>query len=318
MESNPDEVLILTILIQMHGKVITFDLNTRTSHIFDNVRLLCKAGDFVDYNSSGAEETTLVNALREQYFTKDLAISTYDILKQAKSGVLVDNITYDKTLSIMIGEPTLIDYLNPITYYQGIYLLSIHYKKKLKYPGKDKKIINLLKVSDLESLATSFHTRVPNLQDLSTLIPSQKIYINEENSVKNNNLLSDEEKDVAISQIRRQFWNQLNNWQLTLEGDKIVSIKLSVLVELIKTIIGGPCFINILDYSCNSPTIYIPKEQKLSKQYALKSTDIEMGVSKHESYGGKRRRHKKTKKHYKKINKHKRRRQRKSKKRFNC
>lgn len=310
--SDADEVLIITILIQMHGKVITFDLNDVTTRIFDNVRLLCKAGDFKDYESSGLQEISLVDALRDQYFTKDLATSTYDILKQARSGILVDNVTYDKTLSTTVSDPTLSDYLNPITYYQGIYLLSIHYKRKLIYPGEDKRIINLLNVTDLERLATIFHTRVPNLQDLSTPFPSQNTYINEENRIKQNSLLTAGEKEAEISQIRRQYWNRLNNWELTLERNKIVSIKLSTFVELIKTIVGGPCFINILDYSCNSPTIYIPREQGSLKQYALKTPDIETGISNTNMGGNKRtrrikrtRRHKRTRLYkYNKTKKH--------------
>jgi hypothetical protein len=308
MENNPDNILILTILIQMHGKVINFDLEPRIAHIFDNVRLLCKAGDFVDYQSTPISEFTLVSGLSD-YFTHDLAESTYDILKKAKSGVLVDNITYDKSLSIMIGEPTFIDRINPfhhfITNVQGIYLLSIHQGKQLIYPDKNKQVINFLNIDDLQKLTSMFHTVLPNISDLSTEIPSQKIYINEENSVKDDDSISEDEKEIRIAQIREQFYNNLSNWQLTLNGKKIVSIKLSTLVELVKTIIGNNCFINLLDYSCNSPTIYIPKKQKLLKQYALQEPDIEMGIPKYKNFGGKRQRRqiKRTKKRAKRINK---------------
>lgn len=302
MESNPNNLFVLTILIQMHGKVMNFDLTTRESNIFKNVRLLCKAGDFIDYETTRADEFSLVTGLQE-YFTHDLAESTYDILKKARSGVLVDNITYDKSLSVIVGEPTLFDRLDPVTYIQGIYLLSIHKDRKLIYPDKDKKVINLLKLSDLQSLANMFDTRVPDIENLSTIIPSQRIYIEEENTIKNDNNISEEDKEERIKQIRQQFYNNLYNWQLTLEGNKIVSIKLSTLVELVKTIIEKPCFINILDYSCNSPTIYIPKEQRTLKQYALKTNDIEIGL-KTTSLGGRK---KKFKRKRKQTNKHKKR-----------
>ena len=131
-----------------------------------------------------------------------------------------------------------------------------------------------------------FHTRLPNISDLSTELPSQRIYIEEENIVKNNNALTKEEKEERIQQIRSQFYNNLYKWQLKLDGDKIISIKLSTLVELVKLIIGRPCFINILDYSCNSPTIYIPQEQRILSQYALQEGDIEMGMNKTKYYGG--------------------------------
>ena len=56
-------------------------------------------------------------------------------------------------------------------------------------------------------------------------------------------------------------------------------MKLSVLVELIKIIIGQKCVINLLDYSCNSASIYIPKEQNLSSKYIVPD-DIEQGNKK--------------------------------------
>jgi hypothetical protein len=135
MENNPDNLLVLTIVIQMHGEVINFDLNPIETHIFDNVRLLCKAGDFVYYETTPAQEIGLVGALQD-YFTHDLVESTYSILQKTKRGVIVDNITYDKTLSIMNAEPTILDRINPITYLQGIYLLSIHEERKLHQPKR--------------------------------------------------------------------------------------------------------------------------------------------------------------------------------------
>jgi len=211
METNPDDILILTIVLQIHGKVINFDLTPEESKIFDNVRLLCKAGDFVDYETNLASEVMLVSAL-QHHFTHDLEESTYDILKKAKSGVLVDNITYDKTLSTTISEPTLLDRLDSVTYVQGIYLLSIHKNRKLIYPKRSKQVINLLKLSDLHILANMFDTIIPNIEDLSTPFPNQRIYLDEENRVENDNTLSEEEKKERIQQIKSQFYQNLSNW----------------------------------------------------------------------------------------------------------
>ena len=65
-------------------------------------------------------------------------------------------------------------------------------------------------------------------------------------------------------------------------NNKITTIKLSVLVKLIKQIIGQNCFINLLDYSCNSAARYIPEEQNLSAKYMVPD-DIEQGNKK---FGG--------------------------------
>lgn len=81
MESNPDDLLVLTIVIQMHGKVMNFDLNPRETNIFENVRLFCKVGDFVDYETTPINELILIRSL-QQYFTKDSYKSTYSILKK--------------------------------------------------------------------------------------------------------------------------------------------------------------------------------------------------------------------------------------------
>jgi len=297
MESNPDDLLVLTIVIQMHGKVINFDLTPRETNIFNNVRLFCKVGDFIDYETTPINELILISALKN-YFTNDLPGTTYDILKKAQYGVLVNNITYDKALSI--SEPTILDTINPMTYIEGVYLLSIHEGGKLVYPKKDDKntVINLLKLTDLHSLAKIFHTEVPNITDLSTVIPSQNIYIEQENAINHDNTLTKKEKEEMVKQIRNQFYNNLYNWQLTLERNKIISIKLTTLVELVKIIIGKPCFINLLDYSCNSPTKYIPEKQKTLKQYGLQEGDIEMGIT-NTSYGGKKNQKKGTKSKYK-------------------
>ena len=49
---------------------------------------------------------------------------------------------------------------------------------------------------------------------------------------------------------------------------------MSSLTKLIKDIMGKNCFINLFDYSCNSITKYLPKEQKYYTKY-LTSSDIE-------------------------------------------
>ena len=287
MASQNNELLVITIVIQTHGKTITYELNSRTSKIFENTRLLCQAGGFVDYESTPYQEFFLVEDLQD-YFTRDLSSSTYDIISKTEKGIIVDNITFDKSLSTTINDPTLLDYVSPITNMHGIYLLSIHNGKRLIYPDNPKgKILNLMKINDLTILAEKFNTSVPNIQQLSTPFPRHNIYMDEEIRVKNDSTILEDEKNKVIKGIRQQFYNNISNWRLTSERNQIISIKLSTLVELVKIIIGSPCFINLLDYSCNSATMYIPKEQQLSAQYALKTGDIEYGLG--SRYGGRKR-----------------------------
>ncbi len=280
--ANIDDMLIITIAIQAHGKVITYELDSKTANIFENVLLLCKAGGFADFYSSTAEELMLVGSL-SNYFHKDIETTTYDIISQAKKGKVIGNITFDKTLSIYTNEQSMFDRFNPMTHIQGIYLLSIHKGKKFIYPDNpNDKIINFMNVNDLSRLSQIFNTRAPNILDVSTPFPSQKIYIDEENMVKNNKAIPENEKEVRIEQIRRQFYNNISQWKITVVNNKITTIKLSYLIELIQKIIGQPCFITVLDYSCNSASKYIPKEQQWSAQYMVPD-DIEQGNKK---FGG--------------------------------
>jgi len=297
---NTNDILVVTIVIQMHGTVITYDLTPEIANTFDNVRLLCKAGGLKEYVSGQTglpgitEEFMLVTNLRE-IFGKDINETTYNIIKDARTGILIGNITFDKTLSRSSGSNW--DYTNLL---QGIYLLSIHKGKKIIYPKPNEKVINLLKIRDLERLAYFFNSKVPKLEDVSIPFPNQEIYIEEENIVNNDKKLSNVEKEEKIEEIRQQFMRLLYKWDLTLDKNgNIEEIKLSYLVKLVKEILGDQIVVNLLDYSCNAPTSFISKKQ--SSQYAMdQQYDIERGFSNSE-YGGRKRKKnkiKKTKKRY--------------------
>jgi hypothetical protein len=304
---NTNDMLVVTIVIQMHGTVITYELNPETANIFDNVRLLCKAGGLQEYVSGQSglpgltEEIMLVSNLR-QIFEKDIDLPTYDIISNAKSGILLGNITFDKTLSTNSG-----DVWDITKYLQGIYLLSIHRGGNLIYPTKsDEKVINFLKVNDLQRLVSFFNKKsvpnleIPNLENMSTPFPDQNIYIKRVESVKSNSKLNRQEKKEKIEEIKEEYMNLIYKWDLTLDKKgNIEDIKLSSLVELVKKILGNQIIINLLDYSCNAPTSYISKKQ--SSQYAILEDDIEMGTP-HKEYGGKKKktRRRSKKKHTKK------------------
>jgi len=84
------------------------------------------------------------------------------------------------------------------------------------------------------------------------------------------------------------------------EAKNINAIKLSAFVDLVKLIVGQNCYINLLDYSCNSPSMYIPKDQLTSSKYMTES-DIEQGLP--NNWGGKhlkKRRNKKSNRRNKK------------------
>lgn len=284
-----DNKLIVTIAIQMHGSIFTFDLSNETSNIFENVRLLCGAGGFKNYKTNFVEEFVLVKRLKK-IFARDIdeTKSMFDILQEMKNGMVIGNITFDKTLSI--GS-----YLDG-GFLDGVYLISIHRGKKLIYPTNPNDTINLLNVTNLNRLSSIFKTTMPNIEQLSSNFPNVKFYIDEENNINKNSKIKADEKINQIEKIRRQLYNSIGNWNLTLDYFKknIEIIKLSVLVKIVKDIISRDCVINLLDYSCSNPSKIIPNEQNTLSKYAT-PYDIEQGIP-NTKLGGKKKRIKSYKK----------------------
>jgi len=302
-----NDKLIVTIAIQMHGSVFTYELSNETSTIFENVRLLCGAGGFKTYQTDFVEELILVKRLRN-YFAHDIdeSKSSFDMLQETKNGLIIGNITFDKTLSTTTGNEGLLGYLSVGGYLDGIYLISIHRGKKLIYPSNPNDNINLLNITDLTRLSKMFNTNIPNIQQLSSNFPNVKFYIDEENNINKNSNLIQNEKNTKIEELRMQLYNSINNWNLTLDYSrkKIEIIKLSILIKLVKQIISNDCIINLLDYSCSNPTKIIPKEQKPLSKYAM-SYDIEQGIPNTKLGGKKYRENKKSDKSNIKRRKHK-------------
>lgn len=307
METRDKAVYIVTIAIQMHGTLINYDLGPSEATAFENVRLLCKAGGFNPYYQYSIY---VVNDL-QKIFAKDMIDrSTYDIIKKANSGLTLDNITFDKTLSKYR------DTRNPFDNWNGIYLLSIHRDRELIYPmSRKEKVINFLNVEDLHRLASMFDNADLDLdlEKVAMPFPDQSIFIEEEGEINLDTGLSEEVKKRRIKELRGQFMRLLGDWKLTLERNgNIDMIKLSYLVEMIKDIIKidkkDTLIINLLDYSCNVPTQYIPEETRHLSKYVFQDVGndydaMERGLIGHRSYGGK-----KKKKMTRKNNKYKKKR----------
>ena len=124
MNTDLDNKIIVTIALQMHGSVFTFELTNETSQIFENVRLLCGAGGFNSYESNLINELVLVKRLRN-YFAHNIdeSTNTFDMLKESKKGLLFGNITFDKILSTTTADSHLLNYLSYTTYLVVIYLI---------------------------------------------------------------------------------------------------------------------------------------------------------------------------------------------------
>ena len=233
MNTDLDNKIIVTIALQMHGSVFTFDLTNETSQIFENVRLLCGAGGFNSYESNFINELVLVKRLRN-YFAHNIdeSTNTFDMLKESKKGLLFGNVTFDKILSTTTADANLLNYLSYTTYLEGIYLISIHKGRELVYPQNPNDILNLIYVTDLSKLTEIFKTTMPNIESLSTVFPNIKNYIDEENNIQKSDL-PENEKNEKIDENKKNLLTILNKWNLTLDKSKkkieIIKLKIEIL-----------------------------------------------------------------------------------------
>jgi hypothetical protein len=320
---------IITLAIQMHGSVIDLDLSPEKNRIFEDVRLFSKAGDFDAAVSSDLAERHILYKVNEM-FQRDLNVPTVELIneyveysKPKYTNFLRDygelnekrsqnvcrqfgKITFDKSLSAADdNEDTgffecVMNRLLPR--FQGFFVVSIHEKTgensfRLLYPKKtdkpNKTNLNLLLVDDFKKFANIFGSELPDLRELSNILPSYKEFIDTDKTIENDTTLTKEEKEARLEELKQYFFRLLGGWNLTMKGNKIETIKLSVMIDLIKRIIGEPAKINLLDYSCNSVSMFVPNNQLPNKQYMMES-DIEQGYSK--GWGGRRR----SRRHHKK------------------
>jgi hypothetical protein len=345
MECIPIGNKIITLAIQMHGSVIDLDLSPEKNRIFEDVRLFSKVGDFDDAVSSDLAERHILYKVNEM-FQRDLTVPTVELIneyveysKPKYTNFLRDygelnekrsqnvcrqfgNITFDKSLSAADDDEDswffecIMNRLLPR--FQGFFVVSIHEKTgensfTLLYPKKtDKTNLNLLLVDDFKKFANIFGSELPDLRELSNILPSYKEFIDTDKTIENDTTLTKEDKEARLEELKQYFFRLLGGWNLTMKGNKIETIKLSVMIDLIKRVIGEPAKINLLDYSCNSVSMFVPNNQLPNKQYMMES-DIEQGYSK--GWGGRRRsrRHHKKNKRTKITNKSKSKKQKRTK-----
>lgn len=314
---------IVTLAIQMHGKVIDLNLSPEKQKVFDNVRLYSQSGDYRDVLSTPVDDYSILNELNEIFqkslngptiieidkyielmnpkyksFLKSRASEEYSEEDREKVCRRFDNIIFDKSFSSSsLPSDNLFSCIfeRLIPEFHGIFIVSIHKKIKpnelrpnqyeLIYPNKQINKINtinqkkeqinldLLKISDFEKFANLFDQSIPDFKKISFELPVDE-YLKREKEIEENNTFSKQEKNILLEQQKKEFYEIISNWNITIKNDKINSIKMSTLIKLIKDIIGPNCFINLFDYSCNSITKYLPKEQKYNTRY-LTTSDIE-------------------------------------------
>jgi hypothetical protein len=321
MDCVDNNSYVITLAIQTHGKVIDLNLSPEISHIFNNVRLFSKSGDFVDAFSSRFQDQNILLKVNK-LFQQDLDAPTLGLmneyveyshpiykrfLEKASTDTnndnvcrLFDNVTFDKSFSTSTASDgsrfmCLVDrLLNTISpEFNGVFVVSVHQKLaendfKLIYPSPEHMgtNLNLLKVNDFNTFARMFNNDqvVGRLIESSYELPISQ-YKQQYYTVMKNYSLTYQEKLQLLEPIHAAFYEQLKRWAITMKRpDEIESIRMSTLVEAVKQIMNGKCNINLLDYSCNSPSLSLPERDKANIKY-LVTPDIEVGTTR--SWGGK-------------------------------
>lgn len=329
---------IVTIAVITHGSVINLNISPETQRILENVRLFSKAGDFVNSYSSLRQDDVVLNKVNE-LFQKDLSGPTLDVMneyvtyslpkyrayleldekspaEQQNPCRIFESLSLDKGFSSVttpLCEQSIIEriinFLSPE--FKGIFLVSIHEKvsdTNLKLIFKPEKPMNLLNIRHLQTFNRLFRDQsvLPDFENESIVLPKTRFNA-EAKLINDSNEYTEEEKADMLTKLKTAFYEKISRWNLTLETrDIIESIRMSYLINIIKSITGFDTGINILDYSCNNKTSFIPKKDSTYSQY-FKVADIESNVA-NRKWGGQWRGKNKTRKYKKK-----RKRQRKSK-----
>lgn len=339
MECIINNSIILTIAIQMHGKVIDLDLTPKINKIFENIRLYSHSGTYKDVLSTYSRDVDILYDLNKlfqkdltnnsiepineyitsmkpnyEFFLKSRASHEYTAENIEQVCQIYDNIVFDKSFSTSTysENPILCFFEQLLPEIQGIFIVSIHEKNKnnykLIYPhsndtNNSSQNLNLLNIEDFQKFAGVFNKILPNIEKISFSLPVNE-YVNREKEINNNKSFTENEKSILIKSQKNEFYEILKSWKITMKNSKkIESIRMSFLVELLKNILGNNSYINIFDYSCSSITKYIPEEDLYYSKYLTKS-DIEKPINK--NWGGstrKTRKHKKHKKNKKKSSK---------------
>jgi len=296
---------IVTIIVMTHGNVIELNISHEKQIILENVIYLSLAGEFIE---TGLGLDWVRNNHRnylDKMFQRDLN-NTIDVMQSAADRIrpayanymkmffgqsaensckIFDNIQYDKAFGKGIEGilDRMLQCILPDVF--GIFVISVHKKinettLQLIYPvNNTQPKLDLLKHGDLIKFAKIFNTDgdtiITTLREASTpWRPIADISPTDENQIK-----------------------QINDWKVTTtDSGDISHIRLSYLIDIIKTIVGhDKCKMNIIDYSCSPISHFVSNKERSFAPYMVER-DIE---NTKQTFGGKHARNKRrTNRHY--------------------
>jgi len=303
---------IVTIAVITHGTVTNADVDPG---VFTHVRLFSLAGRFQPSVMSYRTELTLLPALNG-LFHKNLTMPTADIIDQYRTSVseeytksisrvgdidpdtvcrIYPNITVDKAFgaspSSIFTKALGCIFDDP----EGIFLVSVHTKRAadsftLDYPTRSDHVrnLNLMNMSHFRKFADIFGVAFPEYMFVSSDLPNKPEYISRQKSIAHDSL-SMEERTHILTQQSREIAEVLPAWKLTISSDnnRIIAIRMSRLVQIIKHIVGPTCKMNLVDYSCSSVSHFFPASHRPELGY-MREHDIESGIADRSRWGGRK------------------------------
>ena len=295
---------IITILAFSHGTLIETNLSPERADYTSNTRMFSLADRFdcvdlspelfIQFASSIFQKfRNPISGSSTRKIMNDLCLditSKYKREPQETCKNIHENISIDKRF-------TIVEDWQPVNKLNGAYLVAIHVKNgdsiEQLYPSTPSSRINILELLSSENLfniatlskfASFFHkslneisipnTKFPNIDEHVTNA-QQLLDIFYQDSVSEDNIEIDKKarKNDYFTKLVPIWEAELNH-----DGTKIMKIRLSQFLHIIKQIVGPSCRINLFDFSCNNESFYSGYKTFESRFFKPTSeSDIEMG-----------------------------------------
>lgn len=209
-----EQPLIFTFFIYTHGSVRNLVLNTSTNKIFERCRLFSETAHDLSSTCSNPDVNHMIKISRKNIFGP-----MYNLFAKDASLKPMASITFDKILGAERNE---IDGWFSNKY--GIYLLSVHKMENGNNVFVEYPVWNLLKIDELKQFAQNISGR-----EIGT--PGSEPIV------------------MPTDEITFLNWSGI---QLDSKSKYIIRIKMSIFIELIKSIVGENAYFNLLDFSCSN------------------------------------------------------------------
>jgi hypothetical protein len=251
--------LMLTILVNVHGSVIPISTTNKSIFAkFENLRIFSESGDFCAIEMSKAREQAAfmrsIETFRRDFPTGSAlpVLESYAESHQLRghNRRIHHDITYDK---IFIADPPSVWGSLFTSSTNGIFLVSVHKKEHAKSDRwvlqQEIPVVNLLNLSELHMFAKLMDPSSDHVRKLRELSMPLESYTERRDAIMKLELAH---QSSLLQQLDANFKEEIADWKLTIQADRIIAIKMSFLLEVLQdTTVSTDVKYNLLDYSCS-------------------------------------------------------------------